>query len=120
MLVLSRRVGEWVDIGPDVSVIVAEIGWCRCRLGIEAPRNMPVNRRELALDLAPHIGQREDVLATVSLPLALVARRHMGRWYGEVVHDGRAIHSAPAGSECEAMAQARARAYRHKAKGGGA
>jgi len=47
MLVLSRKVDEKIVIGPDVVVTVLEIRGNRVRLGIEAPRNVPVHRSEL-------------------------------------------------------------------------
>ena len=47
MLVLSRKVDEKVVIGPDIVVTVLEIRGNRVRLGIEAPREVPVHRAEL-------------------------------------------------------------------------
>ena len=48
MLVLSRRIGERVCIGPDVVVRVVEISGNRVRLGIEAPPHVRILRGELA------------------------------------------------------------------------
>lgn len=47
MLVLSRKVEEQIVIGGDVTVTVLEIKGDRVRLGVEAPRNVPVNRQEI-------------------------------------------------------------------------
>jgi carbon storage regulator len=47
MLVLSRKAGERIDIGDDVSVFVVETSNGRVRIGIEAPREISVRRGEL-------------------------------------------------------------------------
>ncbi len=53
MLVLSRKRGEWVDIdggseAGGVSICVTGIGPDKVRIGIEARRDVPVHRREVA------------------------------------------------------------------------
>lgn len=47
MLVLSRKVGESVMIGDDIVVTVVRFDNGAVRLGIEAPRELPVARNEL-------------------------------------------------------------------------
>lgn len=47
MLVLSRKVGEVIDIGPDIKIRVVRIGPNTVRLGIEAPRHIDVHREEV-------------------------------------------------------------------------
>ncbi|QEG21298.1 carbon storage regulator CsrA [Mariniblastus fucicola] len=47
MLVLSRKVGERIWIGDDISVTVVRITGGGVRLGIEAPHELPVVREEL-------------------------------------------------------------------------
>ena len=47
MLVLSRRVGESVVIGDDVTVSVLEVRGDVVRVGISAPRSVAVHRAEL-------------------------------------------------------------------------
>ena len=47
MLVLSRKVGERIWIGEDISVTVVRITGGGVRLGIEAPHELPVVREEL-------------------------------------------------------------------------
>ena len=47
MLVLSRKVGERIWIGEDISVTVVRISGGGVRLGIEAPHELPVVREEL-------------------------------------------------------------------------
>lgn len=52
MLVLSRRVGDSVVIGDDVVVTVLEIRGDVVRIGVDAPREVPVRRQELLTELA--------------------------------------------------------------------
>lgn len=47
MLVLTRRLGERIKIGDDVTVMVLEIRGGQVRLGIAAPRSVPVHREEI-------------------------------------------------------------------------
>lgn len=51
MLVLSRRVGESVVIGDDVTITVLEVRGDVVRIGIDAPRSVAVNRAELLREL---------------------------------------------------------------------
>jgi carbon storage regulator len=47
MLVLSRKVGERILIGENISVTVVRITGGGVRLGVEAPPSMAVIRQEL-------------------------------------------------------------------------
>ena len=47
MLVLMRRVGEEICIGDNVRITVVSILGNKVRIGIEAPENVPVHRREV-------------------------------------------------------------------------
>jgi len=47
MLILSRRIGERLTIGEDVTVTVLGVKGNQIRLGIEAPRGVPVHREEV-------------------------------------------------------------------------
>ena len=51
MLVLSRKAGERIWIGDDISVTVVRISGGGVRIGIEAPKEMPVVREELKLEM---------------------------------------------------------------------
>jgi carbon storage regulator len=52
MLVLTRKLGEAIQIGDDVSVEVLEVRGNRVRLGITAPNAVSVNRSELLVTLS--------------------------------------------------------------------
>lgn len=47
MLVLSRRRDECIMIGEKIAVTIVEIGREKVRLGIDAPAEIPVHRREV-------------------------------------------------------------------------
>ncbi len=47
MLILTRRAGEGIDIGLDVEITVLEVSGEHVRIGITAPRSVPVVRSEL-------------------------------------------------------------------------
>jgi carbon storage regulator len=57
MLVLSRQVDEKIIIGDSIVITVVEIRRGLVRLGIDAPRNVPVHREEVynAIKAAEHI-----------------------------------------------------------------
>jgi carbon storage regulator len=48
MLVLSRKVGERIQLGDHITVTLVRINGNAVRLGIEAPPHMTVVRQELA------------------------------------------------------------------------
>ncbi len=47
MLVLSRKAGESIIIGNDVTLTILEVRGDLVRVGIDAPRSVSVNRKEI-------------------------------------------------------------------------
>ncbi|WP_029921258.1 carbon storage regulator CsrA [Nevskia soli] len=47
MLILTRRVGETVVIGDEVTVTVLGIKGNQVRIGVKAPKNVAVHREEI-------------------------------------------------------------------------
>lgn len=47
MLTLTRRCGETISIGTSIEITVLDVSGGRVRLGISAPREMPVHRGEV-------------------------------------------------------------------------
>lgn len=47
MLVLSRKLGEKIVIGDGITITVVDIDLGKIRLGIEAPKEVPIYRQEL-------------------------------------------------------------------------
>jgi carbon storage regulator len=65
MLVLSRKLGEKIYIGENICITVVDIDRGKIRLGIEAPRNVPIYRQELLpLATAPKAESGEQVAVT--------------------------------------------------------
>lgn len=52
MLVLTRKVGEAIVIGDDVTVTVLEVRGDVVRLGIDAPRSVRVHREEVLAQIS--------------------------------------------------------------------
>ena len=47
MLILTRKIGECINIGDDIKVHVVDIRGKQVRLGIEAPTHAPIYRQEV-------------------------------------------------------------------------
>src|SRR4249919_3525394 len=47
MLVLSRKKNESIVINNDITIVVVEIRGDKVRLGVEAPKEVPVHRNEV-------------------------------------------------------------------------
>ncbi len=47
MLILTRRIGETVMIGENITVTVLGINGTQVRIGVAAPKDVPVHREEV-------------------------------------------------------------------------
>ncbi|MBI2843677.1 MAG: carbon storage regulator CsrA [Armatimonadetes bacterium] len=47
MLVLARKVGQSIIIGDNIELTVIEVRGEQVRIGVQAPRSIPVHRKEL-------------------------------------------------------------------------
>jgi len=63
MLMMSRRQGETIMIGDAIEIFIAHVGRSRVKVGIRAPREMPVLAREVKL-------VRDENLAAAAAPSA--------------------------------------------------
>ena len=63
MLVLTRKSNQSIMIGDDIEVSVLSIMGEKVRIGIQAPRNIPVFRKEVYLEIQQEkaAGSREEV-----------------------------------------------------------
>ncbi len=64
MLVLSRKPQETIVVGEDVKISVLTVSGKQVRIGIEAPKNVAVNREEIHKRIQASQGQA-DVQADV-------------------------------------------------------
>ena len=79
MLVLTRRIGERVRIGSDISIVVLEVRGREVRLGVTAPAAVPIHREELYLRIqdtnrAAALGQKDLAGAVARAARALRTR----------------------------------------------
>lgn len=58
MLILTRRIGEKIVIGDNITVTVLSSHGNQVRLGVDAPKDVPVHREEVATRI-----ERETALA---------------------------------------------------------
>jgi carbon storage regulator len=70
MLVLTRKSNQSIMIGDDIEVSVLAIMGEKVRIGIQAPRNVPVFRHEVYLEIQEETaeaakGAREEVDAAL-------------------------------------------------------
>jgi len=47
VLVLTRKINERIQIGDDVEIVVIDVKGDQVRLGVEAPKRLPVFRKEV-------------------------------------------------------------------------
>jgi carbon storage regulator len=70
LLILTRRVGESIVVGDDIVLTVFEVRGDAVRIGIQAPRSVRVNRKEIYEEL-----QRANAQAVSSSDDAVDALR---------------------------------------------
>lgn len=47
MLILTRRINQSIFIGNDIKLTVLSVNLSHIRIGIEAPKSIPVHRQEI-------------------------------------------------------------------------
>lgn len=51
MLVLTRKTGESIQIGDDIEITVLSVQGDQIKLGINAPKNIEIHRKEIYLSI---------------------------------------------------------------------
>ena len=71
MLIITRRPGEKVMLGDDVVIEVIEVSGSSVRIGIDAPKSVPVYREELwrAVKAENEAAAKSDVELPKDLPI---------------------------------------------------
>jgi carbon storage regulator len=86
MLVLSRKTGQQIHIGPDITISILEIGGKLVRIGIDAPDSFCILRGEvkeqieqenrLAADQAKNIESLKKISPFFHLPFRSVQKKN--------------------------------------------
>jgi carbon storage regulator len=66
MLLMSRRQGEAILIGDGIEIVITHIGRTRVKVGIKAPRDIPVMAREAKLVRDENVAAAAAASAAVS------------------------------------------------------
>ena len=74
MLIMSRREGETIRIGDDIEILIAHVGRSRVKVGIRAPRSMPVIAYEVKLV------RDQNLAAAAAAPSSAVISRLAARF----------------------------------------
>ncbi len=73
MLVMRRRAGESLLLGPEIEIEILEVGPTRVKLGITAPAHLAIARKEVVLTRAENLtasqNQDPEVIAWLSRKL---------------------------------------------------
>jgi carbon storage regulator len=66
MLVLTRKIDESIIIGDDIRITVVEVRHDQVKLGITAPRDIPVHREEVYREIQEE-NKRAALVSTADL-----------------------------------------------------
>ena len=73
MLRISRRAGERIMVGDDVVIEILEVRGQTVRIGIDAPRAVPVYREEIWLEVKRENQAAAEAAASGELPTSFPA-----------------------------------------------
>lgn len=65
MLILTRRIGEKICIGEDITVTVLDVNGSQVRIGVNAPRDVAVHREEIFKRIKAENAESTPVMASV-------------------------------------------------------
>lgn len=69
MLILTRKTNQSIMIGDEIEVIIVEVRGDQVKLGIKAPRNIPVHRSEVYKEI-----QEQNKQASSSLSINAIKK----------------------------------------------
>ena len=64
MLALSRRTNESIMIGNDIEITVLEVKGDQVKIGISAPKSVPIYRKEIYLQIKDSNKEAAETIAT--------------------------------------------------------
>jgi len=67
MLVISRKVDEKIKIGDEIEIIIISIEKNQVRIGIEAPKHIPILRNELIEEI-----KKENIKASKYVNIEII------------------------------------------------
>lgn len=67
MLALSRKINESIIIGQDVEITILEIKGDQVKIGINAPKSVPIFRKEIFVQIKEENQQSADNTDNVQL-----------------------------------------------------
>ncbi|MHB1559615.1 MAG: carbon storage regulator [Isosphaeraceae bacterium] len=82
MLVLTRKIGEKILIGDDITLTVVDLGPGRMKLGISAPPEYRILRSELVFDLEPTAPADEAGIRPIRTGVAGTTRQRIAEPVG--------------------------------------
>ena len=71
MLILTRKIGESINIGTDIKITVVSIDGSQVRLGIDAPKDVIVHREEVYKRI---MEENKAALSTSTIDLKTIAQ----------------------------------------------
>jgi carbon storage regulator len=64
MLALSRKTGESIIIGNDIEITVLEVKGDQVKIGISAPKSVPIYRKEIYLQIQQSNKEAAETIVT--------------------------------------------------------
>ncbi len=64
MLALSRRINESIIVGNDIEVTILEVKGDQVKVGISAPKSVPIYRKEIYLQIKESNKEAAETTAT--------------------------------------------------------
>lgn len=71
MLVLTRKVKQSIQIGDDIEIIILSVDGDQVKIGVNAPKQIEIHRKEVYLDIQEENNQASEVTVELLKNLSL-------------------------------------------------